>query len=147
MLKLIIQTFSGSEKLPESLRQIFARNNMFKNVHLPADDEETAEYNYDSTLEHKLAFLGNNAAVSFARECLRIDPAQRPTAEQLLEHDYFNDFRDWFEDEIQTLMEYDQQEMSQQGTWLKQRESALKTRRIETLLGENPVASTSLPNS
>ena len=37
--------------------------------------------------------------------------------------------------------------MSQQGTWLKQRESALKTRRIETLLGENPVASTSLPNS
>ena len=27
-----------------------------------------------------------------------------------------------------------------------QRESALKTRRIETLLGENPVASTSQPN-
>ena len=37
--------------------------------------------------------------------------------------------------------------MSQQGAWLKQRESALKTRRIETLLGENPVASQSLPNS
>ena len=36
-----------------------------------------------------------------------MDPQQRPTAEQLLEHDYFNDFQDWFEDEIQTLMEYD----------------------------------------
>ena len=75
-----------------------------------------------------------------------MDPEQRPTAEQLLEHDYFNDFRDWFEDEIQTLMEYDQEEM-QQGAMLKQRESALKTRRIENLLGENPVANTSFPNS
>lgn len=25
-------------------------------------------------------------------------------------HDYFNDFREWFEDEIQTLIEYDNQE-------------------------------------
>lgn len=63
-----------------------------------------------------------------------------------MEHDYFNDFRDWFEDEIQTLMEYDTQEM-QQGILSKQRESALKTRRIENLLGENPVASQSQPNS
>ena len=70
-------------------------------------DDETAEFNFDDSLESKLAFLGSNAAVSFARECLRMDPLQRPTAEALLEHDYFNDFRDWFEDEIQTLMEYD----------------------------------------
>jgi len=28
----------------------------------------------------------------------------------LLHHEYFNEFRDWFEDEIQTLLEYDQQE-------------------------------------
>ena len=63
-----------------------------------------------------------------------------------MEHDYFNDFRDWFEDEIQTLMEYDHQEMLQ-GALTKQRESALKTRRIENLLGENPVASQSQPNS
>lgn len=76
-----------------------------------------------------------------------MDPKQRPTAETLLDHDYFNDFRDWFEDEIQTLMEYDQQETGQTTGIIKQRESALKTRRIENLLGENPVASLSLPNA
>lgn len=54
-----------------------------------------------------MSFLNNNAAVSFARECLRMDPGSRPSAESLLEHDYFNDFKDWFEDEIQTLMQYD----------------------------------------
>ena len=78
---------------------------------------------------------------------MRMDPKQRPTAETLLDHDYFNDFRDWFEDEIQTLMEYDQQETGQTTGIIKQRESALKTRRIENLLGENPVASLSLPNA
>lgn len=67
---------------------------MFKNVQLPEEDEndETAEISEDRTLESKLALLSSNAAVSFARECLRMDPKQRPTAEQLLEHDYFNDF-------------------------------------------------------
>lgn len=40
-------------------------------------------------------------------------------------------------------MEYDQQEMNQQGVLLKQRESALKTRRIETLLGEKSVSGSS----
>jgi len=111
MIKLVIKMFSGSEKFPEVLRETFARNNLFKNIQLPNDDSETADY--ENSLETKLSFLQNNAAVSFARECLRMDPGQRPTAEQLMEHDYFNDFRDWFEDEIQTLMEYDTQEMQQ----------------------------------
>lgn len=96
-----MQMFNGSEKLPEALRSIFARNNLFKNVQLPSDDDDKgADFDYDNTLEAKLAFLGNNSAVSFARECLRMDPEQRPSAESLLEHDYFNDFKDWFEDEI-----------------------------------------------
>jgi predicted ATP-binding protein involved in virulence len=34
----------------------------------------------------------------------------RPSCEDLMNHDYFNDFRDWFEDEIQTLIEYDNSE-------------------------------------
>lgn len=76
---------------------------MFSSATIPEADE----FNFDHTLESRLAFLQNNSAVSFARECLRIDPQSRPSAEHLLQHDYFNDFRDWFEDEIQTLMEYD----------------------------------------
>ena len=51
--------------------------------------------------------MGSNSAISFVRECLRMDPAKRPTCDELMEHDYFNDFREWFEDEIQTLIEYD----------------------------------------
>lgn len=73
MIKLIMQMFNGSENLTENLRKIFERNNLFKNVQLPSHDE-TAEYDFDATLEAKLSFLGNNSAVSFARECLRMDP-------------------------------------------------------------------------
>jgi serine/threonine protein kinase len=54
----------------------------------------------DQSLESRLGFLRNNAAISFARECLRLDPFQRPTCDDLMAHDYFNDFREWFEDEI-----------------------------------------------
>lgn len=64
----------------------------------------------DLTLEGRLGFLENNAAISFARDCLRLDPLKRPTCDALMQHEYFNDFRDWFEDEIQTLIEYDNQE-------------------------------------
>jgi serine/threonine protein kinase len=62
------------------------------------------------TLESRLSCLQDNAAIAFTRECLRLDPKQRPSAQQLLQHEYFNEFRDWFEDEIQTLLDYDQQE-------------------------------------
>ena len=65
--------FTGSEKLPDSLRETFARNNLFKNVHLPSD-AEPAEFSFENTLESRLVFLANNSAVSFARECLRMDP-------------------------------------------------------------------------
>lgn len=67
----------------------------------------SSELEVDATLEGKLGFLKNNAAISFARECLRLDPKQRPNCEELMAHDYFNDFREWFEDEIQSLIEYD----------------------------------------
>ena len=57
--------------------------------------------------------MNSNAAISFARECLRLDPKRRPNCDELMAHEYFNDFREWFEDEIQTLIEYDNQEAQQ----------------------------------
>ncbi len=66
-----------------------------------------SNFDIDSTLESKLNFLQNNKAISFARECLRLDGTMRPSCDELMNHDYFNDFQDWFEDEIQTLIEYD----------------------------------------
>ena len=50
----------------------------------------------------------SNSAVSFARECLRLDHRKRPSAEELLEHDFFGDFKEWFEDELQILAKYDE---------------------------------------
>ena len=49
--------FSGSEKFPQELRDTFQRNNLFKNIVLPQDDDETAEFNVDNALESRLAFL------------------------------------------------------------------------------------------
>jgi hypothetical protein len=36
-----------------------------------------------------------------------------------MQHDYFNEFRDWFDDEIQTLIEYDNQEQYPQPSQKK----------------------------
>jgi serine/threonine protein kinase len=69
---------------------------MFQGAALPIAED----FDVDSTLESKLAFLQNNRAISFARECLRLDQNKRQSCEELMKHDYFNDFRDWFEDEI-----------------------------------------------
>lgn len=65
---------------------------------VPSNDD----YNFDSTLDARMEG-SSNSAVSFARECLRLDPRKRPTAEELLDHDFFCDFKEWFEDEMLVL--------------------------------------------
>ena len=39
---------------------------------------------------------------------MQIDPDKRAAASELLKHDYFEDFRDWFEDEISELIKFDE---------------------------------------
>ena len=70
MLKLVLRTFKGSESLPERLKNIFYNNSNFEGATLP--DPEDIDIDY--SLEAKLGFLKNNSAISFARECLRMDP-------------------------------------------------------------------------
>ena len=82
--------------MPERLKNAFFNNPCFDGADLPyIEDIDIA-----STLEAKLGFLKNNSATSFARECLRLNPNMRPTCEDLMNHDYFNEFREWFDDEI-----------------------------------------------
>jgi serine/threonine protein kinase len=82
---------------------------MFGSKQLPFPLAE--EFEYDWTLQARLEKCqASNVAVSFARECLRLDPKQRPSASVLLKHDYFNNFREQFDDEIQTLLNYDDQD-------------------------------------
>ena len=98
MLRLILQMFNGSEQLPEELVQSFNQNNIFSSKQLPIPDP--SDFDYDQTLESRLSFLNDNSAISFARECLRVDPKMRPSAEELLKHDFFSGMKDQFEDEI-----------------------------------------------
>ena len=76
-------------------------------------------------MEVKLGFLNSNSAISFARECLRLDPKKRPNCDELMAHDYFNDFREWFEDEIQSLIEIDNIEAQQVISGLSWRSKAI----------------------
>ena len=65
------------------------------------------EQSYPMSIESRLSFLNDPKAESFVKECLKVDPEKRPSCEDLMNHPYFDDFRDWFEDEIQTLIEFD----------------------------------------
>ncbi len=76
MLKLILKMFQSSEELSLDLQNIFLQNNMFTSLKLPLPQ---GEYDFDSTLEARMDG-STNSAVSFARECLRLDPKKRPTA-------------------------------------------------------------------
>jgi len=49
-------------------------------------------------------------AISFTKACLQVDPTKRSTAIELLRHEYFEDFHDWFDEEIQELVKYDKTE-------------------------------------
>ena len=68
-LRQVLQTFM-SDDIPESLKNAFAANPMFQGAPIPVSQE----LEVDLTVEGKLAFLNCTAAISFARECLRLDP-------------------------------------------------------------------------
>lgn len=106
------------------------------------------ELELDHTLEVKLAFLNSNSAISFARECLRLDPRKRPNCVELMAHDYFNDFREWFEDEIQSLIEIDNQEAQQVISGLSWRSKALPSQITQPLMshGTHSLSRQSLGN-
>jgi hypothetical protein len=68
-LRQVLQTFF-SEDLPEQLKAAFQSNPLFQGAPLPLSPELEVDY----TVEGKLSFLNCNSAISFARECLRLDP-------------------------------------------------------------------------
>ena len=61
-LRQILRTFCGSEELPEHLERVFKENPLFGGTDLP-----TSEIDIEETIEAKLSFLRDNAAISFAR--------------------------------------------------------------------------------
>ena len=111
MLRLILKMFHGSEILPQELKETFNQNNIFSSVKLPEPSQN--DFDFSNSLNAKLEGLATNAAISLARECLRLDPKQRPSAATLLNHDYFNGCKDQFEREIQAMVEKDRTDADQ----------------------------------
>ena len=74
----------------------------------------------------------DEAALDLVRKCLAVDPQQRQDCKSLLSHRYFDGFRDWFEDELQTLVELDNSEFHVEKSRSKSRdrvEESLRTPR------------------
>lgn len=67
-------------------QQVFSMNQYFSGVKIP--DPEDME-----TLELKFPNI-SYSALSFLKGCLHMDPAERLTCEQLLQHPYFDSIRD-----------------------------------------------------
>ncbi|EDV29453.1 uncharacterized protein TRIADDRAFT_19575 [Trichoplax adhaerens] len=73
--------------------QIFSNNQYFKGLSIPVP--ETTEPLEQKFIKH------SNVAINFMRDCLQLDPASRSSCRQLLDHSYFDGFREWFEPELQ----------------------------------------------
>ncbi|KAM4690985.1 cyclin-dependent kinase-like 1 [Rhinophrynus dorsalis] len=67
-------------------QQVFSTNQFFSGVSIP--DPENTE-----PLELKFPNI-SSLALGFMKSCLHMDPAERLTCQQLLEHPYFDGFRD-----------------------------------------------------
>ncbi|NWQ66117.1 CDKL1 protein, partial [Neopipo cinnamomea] len=67
-------------------QQVFSTNQFFSGVRIP--DPESME-----PLEMKFPNI-SYSALSLMKGCLRMDPAERQTCEQLLQHPYFDSFRE-----------------------------------------------------
>ncbi|XP_065906716.1 cyclin-dependent kinase-like 4 [Dysidea avara] len=76
--------------------EVFRDNSFFKGISLPTPDKM-------EPLEVKFGGYPMKA-ISFVKSCLVMEPAGRLTCEELLDHSYFDDFRDWFEPELEALL-------------------------------------------
>ncbi|XP_043913560.1 cyclin-dependent kinase-like 4 [Protopterus annectens] len=84
-LYLIIRTLGN---LIPRHQHIFRSNQFFHGVSIPKPEPEDME-----PLEEKFPAI-HSAALSFMKGCLKMDPDNRLTCEGLLEHSYFDSFRE-----------------------------------------------------
>ena len=77
---------------------IFSTNAYFSGLQIPEPQPETM-----LPLEARFRSF-DPKVVSFLKACLTLEPADRADCTQLLEHSFFDGFRDWFEPEITELL-------------------------------------------
>jgi serine/threonine protein kinase len=60
-----------------------------------------------NTLEYRLRSCASLEAISFIKQCLQIDPRERPSSSELLNHELFAEFRRQFDEELKFLVRED----------------------------------------
>ena len=91
-------------QLPPKLMEIFRSNPLFIGIKIPDQVQcsETLEKRFPQYAEDQLVFM---------RNCLKYEPEQRCTCEELMQHRYFTEdgFVQWFEEELKQMLERDAQ--------------------------------------
>ncbi|XP_028393404.1 cyclin-dependent kinase-like 4 isoform X1 [Dendronephthya gigantea] len=82
--------------------QIFSNNQFFRGLQIPEPSKR-------ETLEEKFPYIPQ-PAMSFLKGCLVMEPDSRLTCAELLEHKYFDGFRERFEPELQALFAKSQEQ-------------------------------------
>eukprot|EP00742_Colponemidia_sp_Colp-10_P002704 GILJ01002891.1.p1 GENE.GILJ01002891.1~~GILJ01002891.1.p1 ORF type:complete len:667 (+),score=99.99 GILJ01002891.1:104-2104(+) len=105
----IMKTFGRN--LTQRQLEAFQNNPMFSGVKLPeVDAVETLDQKYASLDKH---------ALSLMKACLKYDPDDRSNCAELSSHPYFNNFTEFFEEELKQLLERDAQEFQMKRKRLK----------------------------
>jgi cyclin-dependent kinase-like len=94
-LYLILQIFG--DQLNEKHKKMILKNPAFKHIKIDKIEDD---------LDRKFKSI-NADALDLLKKCLVMDPAERQDCNSLLTHQYFEDFNEAFEEEIQQLLELD----------------------------------------
>lgn len=90
----LIMTTQG-DLIPQHVK-IFQESSYFKDTSIPCPEKRvplSGRYSHFS-----------KPALSFLEGCLAMDPLGRLTCEELIEHPYFDGFREWFQPELEMLL-------------------------------------------
>eukprot|EP00128_Syssomonas_multiformis_P008355 Colp12_sorted_trinity150504_noHs@25989 len=93
-------------QLTQRHQEIFSNNAFFSGMSIPCPDRQV-------TLAERFPHLPE-ATLDFMKCCLCLEPSERLSCAQLLEHRYFDGFRDWWEAELQNLLAKDYKQQRRQ---------------------------------
>ncbi len=116
-LQYVLNIVGG--RLTEKQRNVLASNPIFEGMDAA---KACCSSNSPSALSQKFPQLPP-AALAFLRSCLSIDPAERPTCTQLIQHEYFAGSLDKFALELKEIAERDETEFQMRTRAMQQANS------------------------
>lgn len=119
-LQLIIETITGDDvenekplqELSKQQRVAFKLNPLYDGLKVPLAEEAIESMDHAKQVSLSALLTGmDTISLDFIRKCLAIDGRQRISAQELLDHDYFDaDFKEKFEVEFDEMAGKDKEE-------------------------------------